>query len=128
MLTYAETVQVRQVRKYGARTAETRMACTVRVAVQRDATALQAVERRLGELGDQLASLYAGNPKRATAHPTAESLLRSFRGLVLSFVTVAGQTYRHLTPLSEAQHKVLRLLDYPVTIYTELAVNSVNPP
>jgi hypothetical protein len=25
--------------------------------------------------------LYAGNPKRATAHPTAESLLRAFKGL-----------------------------------------------
>jgi transposase len=206
-LTYAETVQVRQVRKYGARPAETRTACTVRVAVQRDAPALQAAERRLGwrvygtnrpatdltleqavlayrdeylvergfgrlkgrslsltpmyladddratglirwltvglrvltllegvvrrrlgELGEQLAGLYAGNPKRATAHPTAESLLRAFKGLALSFVTVAGQTYRHVTPLSEVQFKILRLLDYPVTIYTELAVNSGNPP
>lgn len=206
-LTYAETVQVRQVRKYGARPAETRTACTVRVTVQRDAPALQAAERRLGwrvygtnrpataltlaqavlayrheylvergfgrlkgrslsltpmyladdkratglirwltvglrvltllegvvrrrlgELGDQLAGLYAGNSKRATAHPTAESLLRAFKGLALSFVTVAGQTYRHITPLSEVQHKILRLLDYPVTIYTELAVNSGNPP
>jgi transposase len=206
-LTYAETVQVRQVRKYGARPAEIRAACTVRVAVQRDALALQAAERRLGwrvygtnrpatdltleqavlayrdeylvergfgrlkgrslsltpmyladddratglirwltvglrvltllegvvrrrlgELGEQLAGLYAGNPKRATAHPTAESLLRAFKGLALSFVTVAGQTYRHVTPLSEVQFKILRLLDYPVTIYTELAVNSGNPP
>ena len=206
-LTYAETVQVRQVRKYGARPAETRTECTVRVAVQRDAPALQAAERRLGwrvygtnrpasaltleqavlayrneylvergfgrlkgrslsltpmyladderatglirwltvglrvltllegvvrrrlgELGDQLAGLYAGNPKRATAHPTAESLLHAFKGLALSFVTVAGQTYRHVSPLSEVQHKILDLLDYPVTIYTELAVNSTNPP
>jgi transposase len=206
-LTYAETVQVRQVRKYGARPAETRTECTVRVAVQRDATALQAAERglgwrvygtnrpataltleqavltyrneylvergfgrlkgrslsltpmyladddratglirwltvglrvltllegvvrrRLGELGEQLAGLYAGNPKRATAQPTAESLLRAFKGLALSFVSVAGQTYCHIAPLSEVQHKILRLLDYPVTIYTELAVNSVNPP
>jgi transposase len=206
-LIYAETVQKRQVRKYGARPAETRTEHTVRVAVQRDAVAIQTAERRLGwrvygtnrpataltlaqavlayrdeylvergfgrlkgrslsltpmyladderatglirwltvglrvltllegvvrrrlgELGDQLAGLYAGNPKRATAHPTAESLLRAFKGLALSFVTVAGQTYRHITPLSEVQHKILRLLDYPVTIYTELAVNSGNPP
>jgi transposase len=86
------------------------------------------VRRRLGELGEQLAGLYAGNPKRATAHPTAESLLRAFKGLALSFVTLGGQTYRHITPLSEVQHKILRLLDYPVTIYTELAVDSANPP
>ena len=86
------------------------------------------VRRRLGEMGGQLTGLYAGNPKRATAHPTAESLLRAFKGLALSFVSVGNQTYRHVTPLSEVQHKILRLLDYPVTIYTELAVNSVNPP
>ena len=86
------------------------------------------VRRRLRELGEQVAGLYAGNPKRATAHPTAESLLRAFKGLALSFVTVAGQTYRHVSPLSEVQHKILDLLDYPVTIYTELAVNSANPP
>jgi len=206
-LTCTETVQERQVRKYGARPAETRTEHTVRVAVQRDAAAIQAAERRLGwrvygtnrpataltleqavlayrdeylvergfgrlkgrslsltpmyladddratglirwltvglrvltllegvvrrrlgELGEQLAGLYAGNPKRATAHPTAESLLRAFKGLALSFVTLGGQTYCHITPLSEVQHKILRLLDYPVTIYTELAVNSGNPP
>ena len=86
------------------------------------------VRRRLRELGEQVAGLYAGNPKRATAHPTAESLLRAFKGLALSLVTVAGQTYRHVSPLSEVQHKILDLLDYPVTIYTELAVNSANPP
>ena len=86
------------------------------------------VRRRLSELSDQLAGLYAGNPKRATAHPTAESLLRAFQGLALSFVTVAGQTYCYVTPLSEVQHKILRLLDYPVTIYTTLAINSANPP
>jgi len=86
------------------------------------------VRRRLNELGEPLAGLYAGNPKRATARPTAESLLRAFKGLALSFVTVAGQTYRHVTPLSEVQHKILTLLEYPVTIYTTLAGDSVNPP
>jgi len=52
----------------------------------------------------------------------------AFKGLALSFVTVAGQTYRHVSPLAEVQHKILDLLDHPVTIYTELAVNSANPP
>ncbi|MGC8780621.1 MAG: IS1634 family transposase [Anaerolineae bacterium] len=86
------------------------------------------VRQRLQEAGEQLAGLYAGNPKRATARPTAESLLRAFKGVALSFVTIAGQTYRHITPLSEVQHKILTLLDYPVTIYTKLAGDSVNPP
>ena len=86
------------------------------------------VRQRLAEAGAQLAGLYAGNPKRTTARPTAESLLRAFKGIALSFVTITGQTYRHLTPLSDVQHMILGLLSYPTTIYSELAGNSVNPP
>ncbi len=86
------------------------------------------VRRRLQDLGTQLAGLYAGNPTRATARPTAESLLRAFKGLTLSVVTLADQTYRHITPLSDVQHKILALLEYPVTIYTALATHSENPP
>lgn len=80
------------------------------------------VRRRLQETGAQL------DPTRATARPSAESLLRAFKGLSLSVVTLAGQTYRHMPPLSEVQHQIPALLDYPVTIYTELTVNSANPP
>lgn len=86
------------------------------------------VRRRSQETHAQLAGLYAGNPKRATARPTAESLLRAFKGVALSFVALADQSYRHVTPLSDVQRKIIMLLDYPITIYTALAVNSVNPP
>jgi len=37
------------------------------------------VRRRLAAEGSQLAGLYAGNPKRATARPTAELLLKAFK-------------------------------------------------
>ncbi|MBK9231247.1 MAG: IS1634 family transposase [Anaerolineae bacterium] len=47
-LTYTETVQKRHVRKYGDRPAETRTETTVQVSVQRNATAIQSVERSLG--------------------------------------------------------------------------------
>lgn len=86
------------------------------------------VRQRLAESGAQLPGLYAGNPKRPTARPTAESLLRASKGIALSFVTIAGQTYQHLTPLSEVQHRILGLLNYPTTIYTQLAANSAKPP
>lgn len=92
-------------------------------------TLLEGVVRhRLSELGEPLPGLYAGNPKRTTTRPTAESLLRAFKGVALSFVTVAGQTHRHVTPLSSLQHKILSLLDFSATIYTQLAANSGNPP
>jgi transposase len=86
------------------------------------------VRRRLAESAAQLAGLYAGNPKRTTDRPTAENLLRAFKGIALCFVTIADQTYRHLTPLSDLQIKILGLLNYPSVIYSQLVVNSDNPP
>lgn len=71
------------------------------------------VRRRLQESGEQLTGLYAGNPKRAAARFTVESLLRAFKGVALSFVTLADQTYRHVTPLSALQRKILTLLEFP---------------
>lgn len=84
--------------------------------------------KKLQPTGEKLSGLYAGNPKRATERPTTEALLRAFEGMFLSFVQIDGRSYRHITPLSELQRKILDLLDIPVSIYSSLAVNSVNPP
>jgi transposase len=66
----------------------------------------------LAELREKLSGLYAGNPTRATDHPTTEAMLRAFKNIYLNFVTVGGQTYHHLTPLSKLQQKILNLLSY----------------
>jgi len=84
--------------------------------------------KKLQQTGEKLSGLYAGNPKRATERPTTEAMLRAFEGIFLSFVQVDGRSYRHITPLSELQRKILDLLDIPANIYSSLAVNSVNPP
>src|SRR3990172_39969 len=86
------------------------------------------VRRRLAEGQEKLAGLYAGNPKRATARPTAEALLTAFKEISLSVVTLGQHVHRHLTPLSELQQTILTLLDLPVDIYTKLAADSANPP
>jgi transposase len=92
-------------------------------------TLLEHVARcRLTEMGEKLSGLYAGNPTRATDRPTTEAMLRSFKDIFLSFITLGKQTYRHLTPLSELQQKILNLLDFPSDIYTRLAAHSANPP
>jgi len=92
-------------------------------------TLIEHVARnKLPQTGEKLSGLYAGNPKRATERPTTEALLRAFEGIFLSFVQIDGRSYRHITPLSELQRKILDLLDIPVSIYSSLAVNSVNPP
>jgi len=92
-------------------------------------TLLEHVARsHLAELGEKLPGLYAGNPTRATGHPTAEAMLRAFEYFYLNFVTVGGQPYQHLTPLSKLQRNILHLLDLPASIYTRLDAESANPP
>jgi transposase len=86
------------------------------------------VRRRLTQEGEQLAGLYAGNPKRATARPTAERLLEVFRGITLTSIVEPHQTRRHLTTLSPLQQRILALLEFTPTIYTRLCGDSSQPP
>jgi len=86
------------------------------------------VRRRLSQQCTQLAGLYAGNPKRVTARPTAERLLEAFQGITLTIIREPHQIRRHLTPLSPLQRRILDLLDFPVSIFTDLCVHSSKPP
>lgn len=86
------------------------------------------VRRHLAERAEELAGLYAGNPKRTTANPTAESLLEAFQEINLNVATIGQDVHRYITPLSDLQHKILVLLDFPANIYTRLATPSQNPP
>lgn len=86
------------------------------------------VRRRLAAEGGRLAGLYAGNPKRATARPTAELLLEAFKEITLTIIQEGERTHRHLTPLTQVQQRILELLDFPSTIYTTLCANSSKPP
>lgn len=92
-------------------------------------TLLEFVVRRgLAQTQDQLTGLYAGNPKRATARPSAEMLLAAFKPINLSVVTIGPQVHRHLPPLSDLQHRILTLLGFSADIYTNLAGNFSIPP
>jgi len=84
------------------------------------------VREALQTAGETLKGLYAGNPKRETAHPTTERLLKAFRGITLSIVHLPDRTIRHVTPLSELQRRILELLGLPVSIYEDLAL-SIDP-
>lgn len=79
------------------------------------------VRRSLQKTGTKLKGLYPGQPGRQTAQPTTELLLRAFRGLTLSHVRVASAKHLHLTPLNAVQKRILKLLEMPQSIYTELA-------
>src|SRR6266516_1140260 len=86
------------------------------------------VRRQLALQGAALPGLYAGNPKRATTHPTTERLLEAFQEITLTLVIEPHQTRRHVTVLSPLQHRVLALLAFTPTIYTKLFGDSSEPP
>ena len=86
------------------------------------------VRRRLATEGSKLAGLYAGNPKRSTARPTTELLLKAFQEITLTIIQEVDQTHRHLTPLTGLQQRILELLDFPLATYTKIRADSSKPP
>jgi transposase len=86
------------------------------------------MRQALADHHETLSGLYPGNPKRATARPTAELLLASFRDITLIMITARGQTYAHLTELTPLQQRILQALNFPVSIYTLLGPESGEPP
>ena len=86
------------------------------------------VRRHLAQQGASLAGLYAGNPKRATTQPTTERLLEAFQGIFLTILVEPHQTRRHLTALSALQQRVLALLEFSPTLYSNLCEDSSEPP
>jgi len=92
-------------------------------------TALEFVVRqRLTEEATVLTGLYKGNPKRATARPTAERLLEAFENITLSIITLDIQVHYHLTSLSDLQLRILTLLDFSNSPYLSLGTSLSNPP
>ncbi len=92
-------------------------------------TLLEFVGRRqLAAAGAKLAGLYAGNPKRETARPTAEHLLEAFRDITLTIMEGPQQTDRHVTALSPLQQRILGILGFPLALYTRLCTVSAEPP
>ncbi len=82
------------------------------------------VRQRLSEQKEELAGLFAGNPKRRTAHPTAERLLEAFCEVTLTVVSAPGFTQRHVTPLSPLQQQILALFGFSPAVYLGVADDS----
>jgi transposase len=92
-------------------------------------TLLEFVGRRqLAAEGTKLAGLYAGNPKRETARPTAERLLEAFEDITLTIVKGPQQTDRYVTALSPLQQRILGILGFSSALYTRLCTISAEPP
>lgn len=79
------------------------------------------VRRQLQQSGESLRGLYPGQAGRKTSRPSAELLLRAFRGISLTVVAVAGRQTVLLTPLTALQEQLLTLWDFPSELYQRLA-------
>jgi transposase len=72
------------------------------------------VQQELQTHQKSLPGLYAGNPKRATARPSAELLLAAFDGITLYFLKDGTV---EVTPLNHLQKTILALMRVPLDIY-----------
>jgi transposase len=81
------------------------------------------VRRSLQAAGGTLSGLFAGNPKRSTARPTAERLLSVFKEIILTVIHEPNGTYHYLTPISPIQTKILDLMGLSDSIYLALITN-----
>jgi transposase len=80
------------------------------------------VRRSLAEEDDTLSGLYDGNPKRSTARPTAELILKAFDDITLAicFNPVGEIVDKSLTLLNKLQTQILNLLGLSSHIYERL--------
>lgn len=72
------------------------------------------------EQGQKLSGIYAGQPGRQTDSPTTEMMLRAFRGVTLSQIRIRGETHWHMSPLSEVQKRILKLLGLSSRTFSKL--------
>jgi transposase len=79
------------------------------------------VRERLHTEGAKLQGIYAGQPGRQTARPSAELLLRVMKTISVSVVEVNGQTHAMLSPLTEVQTRLLELWGLPPDLYEKVA-------
>lgn len=86
------------------------------------------VRERLRQEGSKLQGVYAGQPGRKTARPSAELLLEAMKTISVSVVEVNGQVHALLSPLTEVQKRLLELWDLPPDLYEKVVRGFPKPP
>ena len=82
------------------------------------------VRRQLQTQATSLTGLYPEQPRKLTAQPTAERLLRAFSHLTLTIIETNGQRFGHAPPLTALQQQIIQLLGLPADIYSRLVDDS----
>jgi transposase len=92
-------------------------------------TLLEWVAReRLRQEGTELRGIYAGQPGRKTARPSAELLLAAMKTISVSVIEVDEQIHVLLSPLSEVQKRLLALWGMPPDLYDKVPSGFPIPP
>jgi transposase len=86
------------------------------------------VRARLRQEGATVAGVYAGQPGRKTARPSAELLLETMATISVSVVEVGGQTHAMLSPLTDVQKRLLQLWELPPDLYENVIRGFPRPP
>ena len=86
------------------------------------------VRKKLLESGQTLKGLYAGQQGRKARRPSAELLLKAFKGISLAVIEVTGVVTAHVPPLSELQKHLLSLWELPPDLYHRLTLHFPVPP
>ena len=86
------------------------------------------VRQNLQRAQRTLAGLYPGQPRRVTAQPTTERLLKAFKQVFLTVITMGPETLVHLTPLSKLQTTILQAMGGPPDLYSRLVTQFQKPP
>jgi len=74
------------------------------------------VREALQQRQEKLSGIYKGNHKRSTARPTAEMMLKVFRGISLVSMNINGVKYIENTPLTPVQARILTVVTIRVRL------------
>jgi len=82
------------------------------------------VRRSLQQESVSLEGLHPENPRKVTDSPTAERILKVFSKIHLTLIRSGNSLLRHLTPLSEVQKKILKILGLDSGLYQNIEIKN----
>jgi transposase len=86
------------------------------------------VREGLRQEGVKLQGVYAGQPGRKTARPSAELLLRVLKTISVSVVAIGAEVHVLLSPLTDVQRRLLELWHLPKDLYEQIVNRFPKPP
>jgi len=85
------------------------------------------VRRELKKHDEMIVGLKPGSKTAATQRPTTERMLKAFSDITWSTITLDGIQHHHVTPLTDTQRHILRLLYLSTDIYERLSFDDPKP-